>query len=160
MEKREQSLRYLRREALFERRRTTESSSVAREGENGGTKTCSGWRKGCCSGTTGGDAGEGAEDGGEGDGEGEEEGQGEMQRGAGLARRVGRAAAARLKHAEFATEGAAAAGGQGIEQPTPVVPLAEGPGQDQGVVRNQCLRSFSTLPWTNPVTLQSINPKV
>lgn len=133
--------------------------NIAREGENGGTKSSCGWRKGCCSGTTGGDTGEGAEGEGEGDRELQGEGEGEMQRGGGLARRVGRAAAARLKHAEFATEGAAAAG-QSIQQPAPVVPLAaEAPGQDQGV-RSQCLRSFSTLPWTNPVTLQSINPKV
>ena len=83
-----------------------------------------------------------------------------MKRGAGAVRRVVRAAvAARPKHAELATEGAAA-GGQGIQQPSSAVPPPpEVTGQDQSG-SNQRHRSFSTLPWTNPVTLQSINPKV
>jgi alanine transaminase len=55
-----------------------------------------------------------------------------------------------LRHAEFATEGAAVA--------APVPPAAEGSGSGQGDQGPP--RKFSTLPWTNPVSLQSINPKI
>ncbi|XP_024368499.1 alanine aminotransferase 2 [Physcomitrium patens] len=82
-----------------------------------------------------------------------------MQRGVGKAvRRVGRAAAARLKHSEFVSRGAAA-GIQSIQQPIPAPSATEVSAQDQGV-SSQWHRGFSTLPWTNPVSMQSINPKV
>lgn len=71
-----------------------------------------------------------------------------MQRGAGAARRaVSRAAAARLKNPEVATEGQ-----QGVATPD-VIP-------DQGANNNQWLRNFSAMSWTSAVTLQNINPRV
>ncbi|KAG0612620.1 hypothetical protein M758_6G041900 [Ceratodon purpureus] len=81
-----------------------------------------------------------------------------MNRAGALRRAARAAAAARPRHAEFATEGAAA-GGQIVQQPPSGAPPVEGNGQDQGGP-NQLHRCFSTLPWTNPVTLQSINPKI
>ena len=139
-----------------------------KQGDKGGTtRICACLGQGCCSGTTGGagGGGEGGEEEGEGEAEGEAEGggrevggEGEMNRAGALRRAARAAAAARPRHAEFATEGAAA-GGQIVQQPPSGAPPVEGNGQDQGGP-NQLHRRFSTLPWTNPVTLQSINPKV
>lgn len=74
-------------------------------------------------------------------------GEREMQRGVGAARRaVAKAAATRLN----------TVGGAAVEGQQGVVPDVVA---DQ-VLANQWFRGFSALPWTSPVTLQTINPKV
>lgn len=71
-----------------------------------------------------------------------------MQRGAGAARRaVSRAAAARLKNPDVATEVQ-----QGVAT-SDFIP-------DQGANNSQWLRNFSAMSWTSSVTLQNINPRV
>ena len=71
-----------------------------------------------------------------------------MQRGAGAARRaVSRAAAARLKNPDVATEVQ-----QGVATPD-LIP-------DQGANNNQWHRNLSAMSWTSSVTLQNINPRV